>query len=127
MIVNEKQFLKYEEEINLLKKEIERLNSELILMKVEGSLKKIYEIPVEMDYLGSEDLNKSQCHVDMPADIEIESQPNLDNPIKYNSLKQGSKVSTQVCTRPDLDIESPHRANIDHKNSLLVSTPGAIQ
>lgn len=101
--------------------------SEVALLKVEASQKKIYEIPVEMDCLGSEDLNKSQCHVDMPADIEIESQPNLDNPAKYSSLKQGSKVSTQFGTRPDLDIESPHRANVDHKNSILVSTPGAIQ
>lgn len=45
--------------------------SEVALLKVEASQKKIYEIPVEIDYLGSEDLNKSQCHVDMPADIEI--------------------------------------------------------
>ena len=119
--------MKYEEEISLLKQEIERLVSELTFLKVEASQKKIYEIPVEMDYLGSEDLNKSQCHVDMPAEIEIESQPNLDNPVKYNSLKQGSKVSTQFGTRPDLDIESPHRPNVDHKNSILMSTPGAIQ
>jgi hypothetical protein len=67
--------------------------------------RQIFEIPVEMEPIGEADLNNSRCEAYIP---HIDSQDNLEKqPVSpnYDSIKQvESKISTQVCTRPDLDL-----------------------
>jgi hypothetical protein len=60
----------------------------------------------------------------------IESQTNLDKQLvssKYDSIKQAeSKISTQVCTRPDLDL-SPLLEMTEGKSSIILSSATPIQ
>lgn len=60
----------------------------------------------------------------------LDSQTNLERqPVssKYDSIKHAeSKISTQVCTRPDLDL-SPLLERTEGKSSIILSNATPIQ